>query len=166
MTIDLHHRAALLALVSRLADTGVVWALTGSLGHRLQGAPVEVHDIDVQTDEAGAYRIADALKDAVVRPVELRAAGAIRSHFGEFRLEGLKVEVMGAMQKQLPDGSWEPPVDVAAHRVFVDFEGHRLPVLSLDCEWQAYERLGRRERAALLRQHTLSRREHAQGETC
>ena len=116
-----HHHAALLELVVRLASEDVVWALTGSQAHVLQGVPLDVHDIDVQTDEDGAYRIAQVLKDAVVRPAEWRQAASIRSHFGELRLQGVTIEVMGALQKRLPGGSWDHPVDVSAHRVYVDF---------------------------------------------
>ena len=53
------------------------------------------------------------------------------------------MEIMGAVQKRLPDGSWEAPVNVADHLVFVDFEEHRVPVLTLEHEWRAYDRLGR-----------------------
>jgi hypothetical protein len=157
VTIEIHQRAALLRLTGRLADTDIVWALTGSLAHRLHGVPVDVDDIDIQTDETGAYSLADIFRDSVVRTVEWRPTETIRSHFGALSLHGITVEIMGALQKRLPDGSWESPVDVAAHRVFVSFEGHRVPVLTLEHEWRAYERLGRAERAAVLRQFAQRR---------
>ena len=33
------------------------WAVTGSLRLALQGVPIEVHDIVIQTDKDGAYAI-------------------------------------------------------------------------------------------------------------
>ena len=60
---------------------------------------------------------------------------------------------MGAVQKRRSDGAWEPPVDVTEHRRFVDLDGRSVPVLSLQYEAAAYERLGRQERAALLSEH-------------
>ena len=45
---------------------------------------------------------------------------------------------MGDTQKLLPDGSWEKPVDVAAHRIWVAYENQRVPVFSLEYEMQAY----------------------------
>jgi hypothetical protein len=69
MTVGTSLCAAFLELVDRLAITDIVWALTESLGHCLQGVPPEIQDIDVQTDEPGAYQIAERFKEAVIRPV-------------------------------------------------------------------------------------------------
>lgn len=44
-------------------------------------------------------------------------------------------------------------VDRLAHRVFVELEGRKVPVLSLEYEVLAYERLGRRERAELIKRY-------------
>lgn len=85
--------------------------------------------------------------------VEYAELESIRSHFGVLDFDGVPVEVMGAVQKRREDGTWEPPVDITAHREVVDFRGGRLPVLSLAYEARAYERLGRTERAALLREY-------------
>ena len=57
---------------------------------------------------------------------------------------------MGAVQKRRSDGTWNPPVDITDHRIYVDFEDRRIPVLSLNYEAEAYEQLGRSERATLL----------------
>lgn len=144
------HRAALRQLHERLAANGLPWAVTGSLGFALQGVPVAVRDIDIQTDRDGAYRIAALFAASVTLPVAYHADERIRSHFGTLTLDGVAVEIMGAVQKRLADGAWEDPVDIAQHRQFVAFEGLRVPVLSLAYECQAYRRLGRLEKAALL----------------
>ena len=75
------------------------------------------------------------------------------SHYGAFELEGIRVEVVGALQKRRADGTWEPPVDVTERRTFVDLGDVRVPVLSLAYEVAAYERLGRSKRAALLAEY-------------
>lgn len=142
---------ALLVVRERLDPTDVVWALTGSLGHALQGVPVEVHDVDLQTDERGAYGIESSLRELVTRPVELSGTGTIRSHFGELAVGGVKVEIMGAVQTRRADGRWGRAVEVEAHRTWVTVRGRPVPVLTLAHEVGAYEALGRPERAALLR---------------
>lgn len=144
------HRAALRRLHERLTADGLRWAVTGSLGFALQGMPVAVRDIDIQTDRDGAYRIAALFAASVTLPVAYRADERIRSHFGTLALDDVAVEIMGAVQKRLADSAWEDPVDIAHHRQFVAFEGLRVPVLSLAYECQAYRRLGRLEKAALL----------------
>jgi hypothetical protein len=144
------HRRALRILLATLPTDAITWALTGSLSFALQGVPVEPHDIDIQTDEAGAYAVARCFADSLTRPVQFSATARIRSHFGAFTLERITVEVMGALQKRLPDGSWEPPVEVTLYRRWVAFEAWRIPVLDLAYEQQAYLVMGRAERAALL----------------
>ncbi len=144
------HRAALCILCDRLHDADFAWVITGSLGFALQGVPVEPHDIDVQTTTAGAYEIARRCADLVTHPVAFASARRMQSHFGALAISGLPVEIMGDIQKRLPDGSWGPPTDLPRHRRFVAFERERIPVLSLAYEAEAYRALGRAETADLL----------------
>jgi len=150
--LDERYRTAIDSLVTGL-DGDEPWALTGSASFALQGVPVEPDDIDVQTTEAGAYAVESAFADRVVEPVSFSVADRIKSHFGALEFGGVRVEIMGAVQKRRPDGTWEPPVDVSEHRRFVDLDGRSVPVLSLAYEADAYERLGREQRAALLAEH-------------
>jgi len=146
-------RKALEELVARLSSADVTWAITGSLAHRLHGIPIDIHDIDVLTDKRGAYEIASLFEREIVRRVKFRQAENVRSHFGELNLHGMAVEIIGDMETRRPDGSWEGPVEVAAHILSVDYDGMAVPLMSLEYECGAYERLGRPGRAALLRKH-------------
>ncbi len=130
-----------------LQETKVVWAITGSLGFALHGMKVEINDIDLQTDANGAYEIENAFIENVVRRVRFSVSDNIASHWGELKIEGVKVEIIGALQKKLPNGTWESPVEVERYREFVSFECMKLPVLSLKYEEQAYRQLGRTEKA-------------------
>jgi hypothetical protein len=67
--------------------------------------PVEPRDIDIQTDEAGAYAIARLFSECVTRPIAFSAADRIRSHFGALLVDGVKVEVMGDIHKRPDDGT-------------------------------------------------------------
>lgn len=151
--IDDHRLRALATLRETLEPEPVTWALTGSTSFALQGVPVEPGDIDIQTSREGAYAIAECFAEDVVEPVSFSATDRVRSHFGRLVVAGVPVEVMGGVQKRRRDGTWEPPVDVAEHRETVDDAGITLPVLSIEYEAHAYERLGRPERAALLAEH-------------
>jgi hypothetical protein len=145
------HLEVLRKICLRLEDCPAVWVVTGSLGMALQGVPVEVHDIDIQTDREGACEIERRLAEFVVRPVGYAESERIRSYLGRLEIDGLQVEVMGDIQKRLEDGNWEEPVQVEPHRRWVEVEGMRVPVLSLEYEAQAYLRLGRYDRARMLR---------------
>lgn len=151
--VDQAYLAVLHIMYARLTNSTVNWALTGSLSFALQGVPVEPHDIDLQTDAAGAYAIERLFAEYVKRRVAFSSAERIRSHFGALEIDGIKVEIMGDIQKRLPDGSWEPPMDIALHRRLIDVDDMRVPVLSLEYEHQAYLMLGRTERAELLKNY-------------
>lgn len=142
---------ALLVLLQALRGHDITWSLTGSTAFALQGVPVDAHDIDLQTDEAGAYAIQSLFPTRVLRPVALSEAPDIRSHFGAVTVEGVRVEIMGALQKRLPGGNWEPPVDVEPLRVLVQWKGYHVPVLALEYECGAYARLGRNEKSTCLK---------------
>ena len=55
--VEQSYFAVLRTIYKHLRDTPIVWVVTGNLGMALQGMRLEVHDIDLQTDEIGAYEI-------------------------------------------------------------------------------------------------------------
>jgi hypothetical protein len=138
-------------ILEQLEDAEVEWAITGSLSMALQGMDLEIHDIDIQTDEDGAYEIERRLADFVAQPVLYKSSERMRSRLGRLEIEGVSVEVMGGIQKKLPDGSWEDPVQVGAHKRVIEAEGLSVPVLSLEYEYEAYKLMGREERAKEIR---------------
>ena len=130
-----------------LSDYKINWVLTGSLGMALQGMDIEVNDIDIQTDQRGAYEIEGLFSEHVVKAVYYKISERIRSHFGILEIEGVKVEIMGDVQKLLDNQTWEEPVNIEQYRHWISLEGLQIPVLSLEYEHQAYRRMGRFEKA-------------------
>lgn len=149
--IDPRYLEVLRKIYNRLNNTDVNWVVTGSLGFALQGMPVEPNDIDIQTDKQGAYEIERHFSDFVTEKVRFSSAERIRSHFGELMIDGIKVEIMGDIQKRLEGGNWESPVDLECHKRVIEVEGMQVGVLSLEYEYQAYLKLGRIEKAEMLR---------------
>ena len=149
--IALTYLNVLRKIYARLDDGNVSWVVTGSLGFALQGVPVDVHDIDIQTDKEGAYEIERRFSEFVIKKVTFSSAERIRSHFGILMIDGIKVEIMGDIQKRLGDGNWENTVDLKQHKRVVETQGMQIPILSLEYEYQAYLRLGRIDKAEILR---------------
>lgn len=143
--------AVLRQMVTSLQDSGVNWAVTGSLAQALQGVAIEPQDIDLQTDREGAYEIERRFSVQVSRKVRFSTSERIRSHFGALSIDGIQVEIMGAVQKRLADGTWEAAVDPGSYRRVVSFTGLLVPVLALEYEAQAYQMLGKLERVGILR---------------
>jgi hypothetical protein len=141
-------------LYARLAGTDINWAVTGSLCFALQGVPMpEVHDIDLQSDAAGAYDIERLFAEYVSRKVELSSTQTIRSHFGALMIDGVKVEIMGDVEKRLDEAAgWEDPPDLRRVKRYVQVDEMRVPVMDLEYECQAYLEMGRTAKAKLLRE--------------
>ena len=149
--LDIAYLKVLRKINVRLNNTNINWVVTGSFGFALQGLSVEPNDIDIQTDKEGAYEIERHFSEFMTKRITFSSTEKIRSHFGELMIDGIKVEIMGDIQKRLEDGSWENPVDLKNHKKVVEIEGMQIPVLSLEYEYQAYMNLGRIEKAEMLR---------------
>ena len=145
------HLKVLRKLYERLKDSGVNWVITGSLGFALQGVPIGPHYIDIQTDKEGAYEIERLFSEFVVRSVQFKESERIRSYFGTLIIDGIKVEIMGDIQKKV-NNEWEPPVDINKYKCFMQIEGMKIPVLNLEYEYQAYLKLGRIKKAEMLKE--------------
>lgn len=138
-------------LYDLLSNTNINWVVTGSLGFSFQGLETKVNDIDIQTDKNGAYEIERLFSDYVVRKVALSTSSRIKSHFGALRIDGIDIEIMGNIQKRLNDGTWEDPVNLSLYKKFVESNGMKIPVLSLEYEYSAYLKLGRIKKAEMLK---------------
>jgi hypothetical protein len=140
----------LLEIIPPLHSADILWVLTGSLAFALQGMPLEIHDIDIQTDKDGAYKIAGIFPESVIKPVSFSSTDLIRSHFGRLLMDDVKVEIMGDVQTRLPDGNWRPPPDLNHLKRYIEVNGFQIPILPLQHEYQAYVAMGRHERAKSL----------------
>jgi hypothetical protein len=150
--IDPHYLNVLRQICVSLQDCHCHWAITGSLGMSLQGMAMEVNDIDIQTDRDGAFEIESRLSATVVEPVRYLASARIRSYLGRLEMDGIQVEIMGDIAKRLDDQTWEAPIQVAQYRRWLAIDGLQVPVLSLTYEYEAYLKLGRIEKADMIRQ--------------
>ncbi len=143
-----------------LSKTDIDWAITGSLGFAIQGIGLQPNDIDIQTDKKGAYRIEQLFADYVEKKVTFSSSENIRSHFGVLRIDNVKVEIMGDIEKRGGDGAWEEPVDLRTYIRQVDFNGMKIPVLDLEYEYQAYLKLGRVKKTRIIKRWLESRDSH------
>ena len=132
-------------LVENLFAIDQQWAFTGSFGQYIQGMELGPHDIDIQTDKRGAYAINKILKNHCVEQVYFRESEKIKSYFGVFEIDYIKIEVMGDIQKLVND-FWTPPPDLESKILKVNWRGLKLPVMDLKHELQAYNDMGRFER--------------------
>lgn len=149
--VDTKYLNTLRIIHDKLKNSSITWVITGSLGMALQGVDVEINDIDIQTTHNGAYDIELLFSEFVVEPVSYLISEKIRSHLGKLQITGIEVEIMGGIQKRLEDQTWEMPINLENHRCWLNIDKMHIPVLSLEYEYQAYQKLGRIEKAEILK---------------
>jgi hypothetical protein len=152
----------LVILYTRLKEISFPWAITGSLGMVLQGLQMDIHDIDLQSDQAGAQGIQDLLPEYITRPLALKETERLRSYLGALDVMGVQVEIIGDIQKRQMGGEWGSPPDLAKIIHHVSHDQMRLPVVDLEHEYEAYLYLGRTEKAQKIR-HFLDHLKQAGG---
>ena len=139
-------REVLKRIVRRLDEAGAPYTVAGGTSLALHGLPLRVKDLDIETDVAGAYRFAALFADHTIMPVALREGAIYRSHFGQFDIDGVRVEIMACLERREED-AWVPAQVSNTEVVAVD--GMPVNVSWLEEETLAYIRRGRLDRAAL-----------------
>ncbi len=139
-------RQAVAFVAASLNDAGLPYKIVGGASVALHGVPIAVHDVDIETDEGTAYRIARLFADHVIQPVTFVEGEAYRSHFGRLRVADVTFEVMGDLHRR-EGRAWVPTYTLTLEVLSV----HGVPVRVswLEEEVLAYIRRGRLERAAL-----------------
>lgn len=145
------HAQVLVLLIEKIDPAELPWSLTGSAGLRLQGVDISVNDLDLQTDAQTIYILEQKLIEFMKVPVHVWESEHTLSHHGQAEINGLQVELLGDMRHRSRAGIWEPTVDIASVRVWVNWRELQVPVLSLKHESRAYEKMGRMQKAELIR---------------
>jgi hypothetical protein len=146
------HAQVLILLLDIISPEKHKWVLTGSAGLRLQGVDLTVNDLDLQTDGEDVYVIEKKLGKFMKVGVHRWESEHIISLHGQAVINGIMVELLGNMQHRQPGGMWEPPVDILSTRIWVTWSEHKIPVFPLEFEAQAYSKMGRTEKAKIIRE--------------
>ena len=146
------HTRVLMLLLGIIPPEEHKWALTGSAGLRLQGVDISVNDLDLQTDGEDVYVIEKKLDKFMKAGVHHWESEHTNSLHGQAVINGIMVELLGDIQHRQPEGAWEPPVDILSTRIWVTWREYRVPVFPLEFEAQAYSKMGRAEKAELIRE--------------
>jgi hypothetical protein len=149
------HAAVLTLLVARIPPADYLWALTGSAGLRLQGVDLSVYDLDLQTDAKTIYLLEKEIVEFMKVPVHVWESEHTLSYHGQAEIDGLQVELLGDVRHRDAEDVWQPPVEIRSVLVWVEWHGVQIPVLSLAHEALAYEKMGRTQKAELIRKGTL-----------
>lgn len=150
MAVKPRWRAVLRQITLLLDEAGIPYKVVGGTALALHGIDLPVNDIDIETGVKDAYRVAALFPAQVKQPVTLCNNDLYRSHLGRLDFGGLKVEVMGDLQRREGE-SWVPTM--ARTEEQADLDGVPVRVAWLEEETLANIRRGRLERAALCLPH-------------
>jgi hypothetical protein len=117
---------------------GVNWTLVGSANLALQGVEVRVGDIDILTDKKGALLIDRLLRQFRVEEVKYRKSGKFSSYFGKFKIDNVKVEVMGDLSLRNKSGKWVQRGSLLLNKEFIKLGKSKVPTIPLDFELIGY----------------------------
>src|SRR3989344_3459573 len=110
MTKPENFEKVILFLADRLGERN--YAVRGTASLVLQGIEMNVDDVDVVSDKKTALASPTLIgEQCVVKKIKYSKSPKFRSYFGEFLIEGVKVEVMGEWEIKKLNGEWTLPFD-------------------------------------------------------
>ena len=130
------YKNALKEVYTRLKNKEINWAIFGSTNLLLQGINVEPNDIDILTDNKGAYEIEKLLIEYSTKKVKYSSDGKVTSHFGALGISGVKAEIVGDYTS---NKDMQLILDVK-DKIMVNFEDIQIPCLPLEKELIAYKK--------------------------
>ena len=143
-------------LHNRLNNSENMWVITGSLNHALHGISLRPRDIDLINNKQGSYAIEQLFKENISKNVQFRETNNIRSYFGVLTIDGIAVDIIGDIEIRNVNGIWEPQFENIYEIETMKVNDISVPVFSLKDEYAFYTKLGRKDRAKLIkRAHTL-----------
>ena len=150
MVIESKLLEALKIIYAKLHETEIIWVIGGSLALRLVGLDVKPRDIDLFTDEKGAYEIEKLLAEYLVRNVSLSSKDNIRSHYGILNIHGIEVEIIGHIEFKDERNVWEVGRNLVDVISIFEFEGMKIPLMKIESQLRGYRNIARKEKVMLI----------------
>jgi hypothetical protein len=150
MVIDSKILDALKIVYSRLNETEIVWVIGGSLALKLVGLDVEPKDIDLFTNEEGAYEVEKLFAEYLVKNVSLSSKDDIRSHYGILNIHGIEVEIIGHIEFKDERNVWEVGRKLEDVLTIFEFEEMELPLMKIESQLMGYSKIGRTDKIRLI----------------
>lgn len=133
------------AIIKELKGKKIRWVLVGSTSLALQKVKIKPKDIDILTDRKGAFKLNKLLKKYEIRPVKFGRSEIFKSYFGEFRINDIKIEVMGDLEERINNKWTTLSKRLMIPPKIVEIKKMKIPVSSLMEQLEAYKKLGRKK---------------------
>lgn len=141
-------------IVDRLKYKNINWCLVGTTNLIIQGVKIEPSDIDIITDDEGAYLLSKVFKDFEVKPLNYSSDDKFRSFFSTYQIKNIKVEVMGGFQHKTSKGAWSRvmvPKNLKCKAIKV--KDYKINIVPLDVAYKFYKEVGRETTAQKIKEY-------------
>jgi|GEM_PF-3507488 len=141
-------RRALSTLPESLQGSSIEWRLGGSIALALQGLEISPCDIDLLLPSGDTARfMAETLGEFVESPPHWRTSEPFASYYGHRRIEGMKIDLIGELVIETPQGSVELGADSLLWRreSSLPFQGWKVPSIPLEIQLVTYYLMPKRE---------------------
>jgi hypothetical protein len=141
---------AIKLIASKLKDRNIKWALVGTANLTLQGLDVKPNDLDIVTLSNHIKIFEYLFKDYIIKPLFKKRSSTESCpdyYVLLLDIEGVEVEIMGETEESLyftKSGRGEI--------TNIDLEDIQVSCLDLTSEAKAYELLGRKDKAEMIRE--------------
>ena len=141
----------------KLKDSNVTWILSGSTSLVLQGVDVDIKDdIDILTDKDGIIVIDNLLSEFREKSLGYSSNDRYKSYFEIYKVNGIKVEVMGEFQYRLLNGEWSKPNQLN-ETIKGNYYGMEILMLTLEQELIEYENVCRYDKVEKIKMCLLKK---------
>jgi hypothetical protein len=147
--MDTRYAEAIKEIYNKLKNSDINWAFFGSANLLMQGLNVSPGDVDILTDVRGAYKIENIFIENVARPVKFSSDGRVQSHYGDLKINGVLVQIVG----DFTSSEDLKPIANLSEKIFVKFLDMELPCLSLEGELFSYRRHNRLEKVNIIEKY-------------
>lgn len=122
------------------------WALTGSLSQFLLKMDLKPNDIDIITDDIEFFK--KEFQESIIENYNISNI-EFEGEICKLRIDNIIIEIIGSPKNKLSD-MWGEEKKLKK-KIFVDFEGYKIPCIPLVQQYKAYIMLGRFEKAELIK---------------
>ena len=150
MELDSNIVDALRTIYTKLSETNILWVIGGSLALKLIGLDVKPRDIDLFTNETGAYEIEKTLAEYLIKNVSLSMKDNIRSHYGILNVHGVEVEIIGHIEFKDERNIWESGRKLEEVVDIFEYEGMKLPLMQIESQLKGYTKIKRTEKIKII----------------
>lgn len=143
-------------LYTLFKKNNIFWILSGSTSLSIQNVDVKINDIDIVTDKENFYLIDKLLSQFRIQFFDYSKKEMYQSYFAIYKIDQVKVEVMGEFQYLLKDNTWSKP----NHKnkiIFKEYKNMLLPLLTLEQEIIEYQSTNKPEKVEKIKQAINSR---------